>query len=333
MVITYSRVWINRVRLPILLVFSWTGKINIYLSPFAPQNLVSRDGLGRPVPRQPAHSPYSDRTPCFPTEFLPIYGAASIRLFKPPYVIGPVPNLSGHVIVYRWRSLPRVRRYRASSPQGSSSNGCCLCITMDQLMCASLFAHPLKVWSGHVGSIGEMCDLESFKRRAISKNDWTKSRGFNESKNTKTKYKKRKRKKRNARERQDSVGKQNVRRIQVHTIYGLSTMANEPARARLLFAILSSVLPVTLGHSTAYRSPALTFSAAIHIAMKRSAPCSAVSRHSFPPWAAIIHWSAFIPKALRSFRRHPIHFPPSRSPRPSSVLLKPVVILTSSNEL
>ena len=27
--------------------------------------------------------------------------------------------------VYRWRSLPRVRRHRASSPQGSSSNGCC----------------------------------------------------------------------------------------------------------------------------------------------------------------------------------------------------------------
>ena len=27
MVITYSRVWINRVRLPILLVVSWTGKI------------------------------------------------------------------------------------------------------------------------------------------------------------------------------------------------------------------------------------------------------------------------------------------------------------------
>ena len=29
------------------------------LSPHAPENLVSRDGFGRPVPRQPAHSPYS----------------------------------------------------------------------------------------------------------------------------------------------------------------------------------------------------------------------------------------------------------------------------------
>ena len=31
--------------------------VNIYLSSFAPENLVSRDGLGRPVPRQPAYSP------------------------------------------------------------------------------------------------------------------------------------------------------------------------------------------------------------------------------------------------------------------------------------
>ena len=41
--ITNSRVWINRVRLPILLVVSGTGKINVSLSPFAPENLVSRE--------------------------------------------------------------------------------------------------------------------------------------------------------------------------------------------------------------------------------------------------------------------------------------------------
>ena len=29
--------------------------MNIHLSPFAPGNLVSRDGFGSPVPRQPAH--------------------------------------------------------------------------------------------------------------------------------------------------------------------------------------------------------------------------------------------------------------------------------------
>ena len=32
-----------------------TGKMNIPLSPFTPENLVSRDGFGSPVPRQPAH--------------------------------------------------------------------------------------------------------------------------------------------------------------------------------------------------------------------------------------------------------------------------------------
>ena len=32
---------------------------NVSLSPFAPDNLVSRGGFGRAVPRQPANSPYS----------------------------------------------------------------------------------------------------------------------------------------------------------------------------------------------------------------------------------------------------------------------------------
>ena len=29
--------------------------MHISLSPFAPENLVARDGFGSPVPRQPAH--------------------------------------------------------------------------------------------------------------------------------------------------------------------------------------------------------------------------------------------------------------------------------------
>ena len=39
-----ARVWINRVRLPILLVVSRTGKMNVSLFAFAPENLVTRDG-------------------------------------------------------------------------------------------------------------------------------------------------------------------------------------------------------------------------------------------------------------------------------------------------
>ena len=57
---------------------------------------------------------------------------------KPPHAIGSVPNLSGHAIAYRWRSLPRVRRRRASKPQGSSERVLPWQITMDRLIFASL---------------------------------------------------------------------------------------------------------------------------------------------------------------------------------------------------
>ena len=57
---------------------------------------------------------------------------------KPPYAIGSVPSLSGHAVAYRWRSLPRVRRHRASKPQGSSERVLPWQISMDQLIFASL---------------------------------------------------------------------------------------------------------------------------------------------------------------------------------------------------
>ena len=60
------------------------------------------------------------------------------RYFKPLYAIGTVPNLSGHTIAYRWRSLPRVHRHRASKPQRSSKRVLPWQVTMDQLICASL---------------------------------------------------------------------------------------------------------------------------------------------------------------------------------------------------
>ena len=46
-----ARVWINRVRLPINPARGQlnTGKINVFLSAFAPENLVSRDGFGGPA--------------------------------------------------------------------------------------------------------------------------------------------------------------------------------------------------------------------------------------------------------------------------------------------
>ena len=50
-----ARVRVKGVRWPLLLVISWTGEIEISLSPFALKNWVSRDGFGSPVPRHLAH--------------------------------------------------------------------------------------------------------------------------------------------------------------------------------------------------------------------------------------------------------------------------------------
>ena len=111
-------------------------KMNIPLSPCVPENLVSRDGFSRPVPRQPAHL----HTRAESGAYLRDSSRVPRRrpFMKPPYAIGSVPSLSGHAIAYRWRSLPRVRRHRASKPQGSSERVLPWHITMDQLIFASL---------------------------------------------------------------------------------------------------------------------------------------------------------------------------------------------------
>ena len=117
-VITHSRVWTNRrVRLPVLLVVSLTGKRNIPLSPFAPENLVSRRVSLLNLHSQAESSAYSrDSSSQFPR--------------RRPFIHSTLHTPSGQSRVYRvpesayrWRSQPRVLRHRASSPQGSSSNG------------------------------------------------------------------------------------------------------------------------------------------------------------------------------------------------------------------
>ena len=88
------------------------------------------------MPRQPAHL----HTQAESGAYLRDSSRVPRRrpFMKPPYAIGSVPSLSGHAIVYRWRSLPRVRRHRASKPQGSSERVLPWQITMDQLIFASL---------------------------------------------------------------------------------------------------------------------------------------------------------------------------------------------------
>ena len=97
---------------------------------------------------------------------------------KPTCAIGSVPSLSGHANAYRWRSLPRVRRHRASKPQGSSEHVLLWQVTMDQLICASLSHNYywyevdlLKVPTGGGGlkRILRYCDL-----RGVSIRPWRK---------------------------------------------------------------------------------------------------------------------------------------------------------------
>ena len=111
--------------------------MNIPLSPCFPENLVARDRFSRPVPRQPAHLHTQAESGAYLRD-------SSRRVprrrpfMKPPYAIGSVPSLSDHAIAYRWRSLPRVRRHRASKSQGSSERVLPWQVTMDQLIFAPL---------------------------------------------------------------------------------------------------------------------------------------------------------------------------------------------------
>ena len=68
-----------------------------------PENLVSRDGFSRPVPRQPAHPHTQAESGAYLRDSSRVPRRCPFFM-KPPYAIGSVPSLSGHAIAYRWRS-------------------------------------------------------------------------------------------------------------------------------------------------------------------------------------------------------------------------------------
>ncbi|CAN0101402.1 unnamed protein product, partial [Ascophyllum nodosum] len=86
---------------------------------------------------------------------------------KPPYAIGSVPSLSSQAVAFRWRSLPRVRRHRASKPQDSSERVLPWQITMDQLIFASLshtqYPMPVPNILPWLSGLGIMLGLKSVK--------------------------------------------------------------------------------------------------------------------------------------------------------------------------
>ena len=112
--------------------------MNVSLSAFVPENLVSRDGFGSPVPRQPAHLHTQAESGAYSGDSSRVPRRRPCINLKPPYAIGSIPSLSGHALAYQWRSLPRVRRHRTSKPQDSSERVLPWQVTMDQLICASL---------------------------------------------------------------------------------------------------------------------------------------------------------------------------------------------------
>ena len=90
---------------------------------------------------------------CFVEPFFPrTYGLYTCKEFS---AHGTIPGVFQNIVIID--ALPRVRWHRPSSPQGSWSNGCCLCITMDQmLLCSSLFPQPLMVYSEYVQIISSI---------------------------------------------------------------------------------------------------------------------------------------------------------------------------------
>ena len=99
------------------------------------------------------------------------------------------------------------------------------------------------------------------------------------------------------------------------TPWHLQTKLPEDTSSRHLWLVnkgeRTSTSPLALGYPLLGPSrrvwASLAFSAAIHFVMKLSTPRSVVLRHSPSSWIAVVHWSALMPKALRSSRKHPIH--------------------------
>ena len=107
--------------------------MNIPLSPCVPENLVSREGFSRPAPRHTAHLHTQAESGAYLRDSSRVPRRRLYIHLEPPHAIGSVPSLSGHAIAYRLRSLPRVRRHRAITLQGSSERVLPWQVTTDQL--------------------------------------------------------------------------------------------------------------------------------------------------------------------------------------------------------
>ena len=117
------------------------GKINSSLSLFAPENLVSGDGFGSPVPRQPAHLHTQAESGAY------LRDSSRVPLRR-PFIYLNRHTQSGEFLVFRVTQLRTDGVHRRESAGTGPVNlkvvptEFCLAwqITMDQLICAS-FSH------------------------------------------------------------------------------------------------------------------------------------------------------------------------------------------------
>ena len=119
----------------------WWSRRTIFLTllpVFEPEDLVSRDGFGSPVPRQPGHLHTQAESGASLRHSSLVPRRLSSMFLISTCAIVSVPSLSGYAIAYRWRSLPIMRRHRASNPPGSFERLLPWQVTVDQLIYASL---------------------------------------------------------------------------------------------------------------------------------------------------------------------------------------------------
>ena len=125
--------------------------MNTFLSAFAPENFVLRDGFGRPAPLQSVHFHTQAEYDAYLRDSSRVPRRRPFIYLKLPYAVGSVLSLSGHAFAYRWCSLPRVRRHRAKKTQGRSERVLPWQVTMDQLICD--FLSHTHYWN-EVGMLG-----------------------------------------------------------------------------------------------------------------------------------------------------------------------------------
>ena len=118
---------------------SWTGKIIISLPAFASENLVSRNGFSRPVPRQPAHLHTQTELGAY------LWDSSRVLRRRPLFILNRH-TPSSQSRVYRVTQLRtdcvHCRESAGTGPVNlkvvSSKRVLPWQVTMDQLICASL---------------------------------------------------------------------------------------------------------------------------------------------------------------------------------------------------